>query len=230
VKQWSPLVLIIPALCRRYGMPPRGLVALTVAAVAVVVLLVASRLDPVGETPRPSEVAETSVPVPPPVTAGNRHTDMPAEDAAKLGIGAPIPSSSDICWQAETSAGLAQGCERTEVTPEARPPYIAPEIEGPPEVPAAPVVHAQGAALVMSSTAFCETSRMANGQPAYDGAVSSKVLPRGSSWRVLDGPMTGRVFLVADTGSLALFDISLPGRCAEAIAYGRRAIRIEEVR
>lgn len=79
----------------------------------------------------------------------------------------------------------------------------------------------------ISSTGYCETGVMANGQPAHDGAVSSKVLRRGSRWRVLTGPYAGRVFTVEDTGSLAIFDIAMPGRCAAAVAYGRREISIE---
>jgi hypothetical protein len=79
----------------------------------------------------------------------------------------------------------------------------------------------------ISSTAYCESGRMANGEIAHDGAVSSKVLARGTSWRVLSGPFAGRVFIVKDTGSLAFFDIAMPGRCEEAVRYGRRNIQIE---
>lgn len=90
----------------------------------------------------------------------------------------------------------------------------------------APVV-ATGAARSISSTAYCESGRMASGEYAYEGAVSSKVLPRGSRWRVLTGGFAGRVFTVKDTGALAYFDIALPGRCSEAVAYGRQTIQIE---
>jgi hypothetical protein len=80
----------------------------------------------------------------------------------------------------------------------------------------------------ISSTAYCETGRMANGEPAHDGAVSSKTLPRGSAWRVLSGPYEGRVLVVKDTGSKAYFDIAMPGDCAGAVQYGRRTIEIAE--
>lgn len=85
----------------------------------------------------------------------------------------------------------------------------------------------QGRAI--NSSAYCETGRMANGQFAHDGAVSSKILPRGSRWLVLDGRFAGRVFTVEDTGSLAIFDVALPGRCTAARAYGAPTIHIEEV-
>jgi hypothetical protein len=78
----------------------------------------------------------------------------------------------------------------------------------------------------ISSTAYCETGRMANGDLAHDGAVSSHQLPRGTRWEVLSGPYAGRVLTVADTGPLATFDIAMPGRCGDAIAYGRRSIEI----
>lgn len=86
-----------------------------------------------------------------------------------------------------------------------------------------------GSPQAVSSTAYCETGRMADGEYAHDGAVSSKVLPRGSSWRVLDGPLEGRTFVVEDTGPGAYFDVSMPGDCDGARAYGRRSIQIEAV-
>ncbi len=146
-------------------------------------------------------------------------------------MGEVTPSSTSttveaVCWQEETPAGFAQGCERptTSTAPgEAVVPASQLGFRIPAPEPTPPP-------LLVSSTAYCEAGRMANGELAHDGAVSSKILPRGSSWRVLDGPMTGRTYVVKDTGSLAFFDISFPGRCDEAIQYGRRAIRIEEVR
>jgi hypothetical protein len=92
-----------------------------------------------------------------------------------------------------------------------------------PEVPKP----ATTAPMTVSSTAYCETGRMANGELAYDGAVSSNFLPRGSVWRVLTGLFAGRTFTVKDTGPLASFDIAMPGRCADANRYGRHDIQIE---
>lgn len=80
--------------------------------------------------------------------------------------------------------------------------------------------------LTLSSTMYCEHGVMASGKYTHDGAVSSKVLPRGSRWRVLSGALAGRVFTVEDTGSLAIFDMWVPS-CATAIQYGRRPISIE---
>jgi hypothetical protein len=94
---------------------------------------------------------------------------------------------------------------------------------------APPAANPTGDTRSISSTGYCETGRMSNGEYAHDGAVSSHVLARGTSWRVLTGPYAGRVLIVKDTGPLAFFDIAMPGRCGEAIQYGRRQIQIEQV-
>jgi hypothetical protein len=110
--------------------------------------------------------------------------------------------------------------EQTTTTTTAPPATTAPTIPVPSKRP-------QGDDSTISSTAYCETGRMANGQLAHEGAVSSHVLPRGSRWRVLTGPYAGAVLIVEDTGPLATFDIAMPGRCDDAVAYGRRVIEIE---
>lgn len=66
---------------------------------------------------------------------------------------------------------------------------------------------------------------MANGERVHDGAVASHVLPRGSRWKVLDGPLAGRVFTVKDTGPKATFDVWMSS-CGAARQYGRRDIGI----
>jgi hypothetical protein len=114
--------------------------------------------------------------------------------------------------------------EQTTTTTTAPPPTSAPTTPVPSK---RPLSSTPGTVTSIVSTAYCETGRMANGEIAHDGAVSSHVLPRGSSWRVLDGPYSGRVLTVEDTGPLATFDIAMPGRCDDAIAYGRRVIEIE---
>ena len=84
--------------------------------------------------------------------------------------------------------------------------------------------------LTVDSTAYCLTGRMANGQPAYNGAVAMNGQPFGSRWRVLSGPLAGRVFVVADRihhGSD--FDVAMPGDCQQARAYGRRTITVERI-
>lgn len=84
---------------------------------------------------------------------------------------------------------------------------------------------ASGGVRVVSSTAFCLTGTMANGQRVFAGAVAMNGEPFGSRWRVVD---TGRVYVVADRiGHSSQFDIAMPGDCAGAIRYGRRTIRIE---
>lgn len=80
----------------------------------------------------------------------------------------------------------------------------------------------------VSSTAYCLKGRMANGQRVHNGAVASKILPRGSRWKVLSGSMRGRVFTVKDTGSKAYFDIWMSS-CRAARIYGRQRIQITRV-
>ena len=73
---------------------------------------------------------------------------------------------------------------------------------------------------------YCERGLMANRRVVHDGAVSSKVLGRGTRWRVLSGPHAGRIFVVEDTGAAAYFDM-WTSSCAAAVTYGRRPIQIE---
>lgn len=86
-------------------------------------------------------------------------------------------------------------------------------------------VQATGGVRTVSSTAYCLRGRMANGEYVHEGAVASRILPRGSAWRVLTGPLAGRVYVVKDTGGKAYFDIWFPS-CNAALAYGRRSIQI----
>lgn len=82
----------------------------------------------------------------------------------------------------------------------------------------------------MNSTAYCLTGTMKSGRAVYDGAVA---VPRsdwaalhGTSWRILDGPLVGKVVTVEDQiWHGAEFDIWMPS-CAAALAYGRHTIRI----
>jgi hypothetical protein len=96
--------------------------------------------------------------------------------------------------------------------------------------PHAPVRAVPGVRWV-SSTAYCLTGTMANGQRVYRGAVAMNGVPFGTKYRVLDGPLQGAVLTVSDRiGSGSSFDVAMPGDCPAARAYGRRRIRIEQVR
>lgn len=67
---------------------------------------------------------------------------------------------------------------------------------------------------------------MANGKTVHDGAVASNVLPMGSRWRVLGGPLDGRVFEVSDTGgSRVTFDVWMAS-CRQANIFGRPTLQI----
>lgn len=77
----------------------------------------------------------------------------------------------------------------------------------------------------MSSTAYCLTGTMADGQPAHYGAVASNLWPLGTHLRVAG---TGQTYVVEDrSGSSTQLDIAMPGDCSAAIAYGRRTVTVE---
>lgn len=132
---------------------------------------------------------------------------------------ATVPPAKD---QGPTPAALSEASPRAEILANPTPTTELPTVEPAPNPDSRET-------RTVSSTGYCETGRMADGEYAHDGAVSSKVLPRGSSWRVLDGPLEGRTFVVEDTGPGAYFDVSMPGDCDGARAYGRHSIQIEAV-
>lgn len=78
------------------------------------------------------------------------------------------------------------------------------------------------------STAYCHTGRMASGKQTYDGAVAMNGVRFGTKYRILRGPLEGKVVTVEDRhrpGSTE-FDFWMR-RCDAAIRYGRRVIQIE---
>lgn len=77
----------------------------------------------------------------------------------------------------------------------------------------------------MSSTAYCLTGAMASGRRTYRGAVASNDYPLGTRLRVSDGPYGAGVVTVEDRiGHGTELDFAMPGDCAGARAYGRRAV------
>ena len=83
----------------------------------------------------------------------------------------------------------------------------------------------------LSSTAYCETGLMANGQRAYRGAVAANHVPLGTRLHVSDSPYGPGWFTVADRyGHGTQLDFAMPGDCTGARAWGRRAIKILETR
>lgn len=76
----------------------------------------------------------------------------------------------------------------------------------------------------VSATAYCLTGTMANGEPAYDGAVASNLWPLGTELYVHE---LERTFTVADrVGHSSELDVAMPGRCGEAVAFGRRSLTV----
>lgn len=140
---------------------------------------------------------------------------LPSAERSRLAAeGTSVPTTTSTI-PTRAAGSPRPGRNRRPVRPVPNPPQVAPGTGG---------AATQGRRI--TSTAYCLTGTMANGQRVHDGAVASHVLPRGSSWRVLDGPLAGRTFTVEDTGPGATFDVWMSS-CAEARQYGRRDIGIE---
>lgn len=79
----------------------------------------------------------------------------------------------------------------------------------------------------VNSTAYCLRGRMANGEQVHDGAVAMNGVPFGTRFKVVSGPLAGRIFTVKDRiGHGSMFDVWM-GSCADALSYGRRSIQIQ---
>lgn len=90
-----------------------------------------------------------------------------------------------------------------------------------------PAVSSSTGGRRVSSTAYCLTGTMANGQRAARGYVAMNGVPMGSRWQVVE---TGATYTVGDRiGHSSQFDIAMPGDCAAARAYGRRTIHVRRV-
>lgn len=97
----------------------------------------------------------------------------------------------------------------------------------PPRGRALAVEASGGAGETVSSTAYCLTGAMADGSPARAGAVAANAWPLGTRLRVSPSPV-GEVVVVEDRiGSGSQLDFALPGDCAGARAWGRRAVSVE---
>lgn len=68
---------------------------------------------------------------------------------------------------------------------------------------------------------------MANGQPAYRGAVAANGWPLGTRLRVSPSPVGEEVVVADRVGAGSQLDFALPGDCAGARAWGRRAVVVE---
>lgn len=84
---------------------------------------------------------------------------------------------------------------------------------------------------LLSSTAYCETGLMANGQRTHRGAVAANTWPLGTVLHVSDSPYGPGTFVVADRyGWGTSLDFAIPGDCAAALRWGRQTVRVEVVR
>lgn len=122
----------------------------------------------------------------------------------------------DVDWHALRMAATTttQRASRSVSRPRPNPPDAAPSAGG-------------GDVRTVSSTAYCLTGTMANGQRVYRGAVAMNGVPMGSRWEVVE---TGAVYTVADRiGHGSGFDIWMAS-CDEARKYGRRTVVVRRVR
>lgn len=133
----------------------------------------------------------------------------------------PVGIASSPGGASRSTVTLAPDVTSTTTTRRRRPPSPR---NIPAEIPPAPAIR------TVESTAYCLTGQMANGDLVHDGAVAMNGVPFGARWRILSGPFSGRVLTVKDRiGHSSDFDVAMPGRCDEALGYGRRSIEIERV-
>lgn len=89
-----------------------------------------------------------------------------------------------------------------------------------------------GGPVATTSTNYCLTGTMANGERVRHGsvAVNSRDWPRrkGEIYLVMSGPNAGRFYEVRDHGPAAQFDMWEPS-CANARRYGSQKITIRRV-
>lgn len=82
----------------------------------------------------------------------------------------------------------------------------------------------------LSSTAYCETGLMANGQRTRRYVAAGNRWPLGTVLHVSDSPYGPGDFTVLDRiGHGSDLDFAMPGDCAGARAWGRRTVTVEVV-
>lgn len=86
-----------------------------------------------------------------------------------------------------------------------------------------------GRGVVVESTAYCLTGTMANGQRAHRGAVAANRWPLGTRLRVTPSPVGELVTVEDRIGHGSELDFAMPGDCAAARQWGRRAVTVEVV-
>lgn len=90
--------------------------------------------------------------------------------------------------------------------------------------------HPASPALRVHSTAYCLSGRMANGQYAHRGAAAMNGVPLGTRFRVMTGPLRGKILTVKDrVGHGSEFDVAMPNNCSSARRYGRRTVNLRRV-
>lgn len=159
---------------------------------------------------------------------GDIDTTPPAQRPTSLYAGNSTTTSTTTSSSTSTSSTTAASLIPPVSVERRRAPVRASRSTAGPR-PVSSLPAGTGAHRTVDSTAYCLTSRTADGGHGYVGSVAMNGQPFGSRWRVLTGPAAGRELVVTDRiGHGSSFDIWMPS-CAAADAYGRHNITIERV-
>lgn len=156
-------------------------------------------------------------------TKGPSHPPDPTTSTtASPSTSGPEPTTTEPQDDTEGRQETARVIHRTSTTRAARSTVRA-------STPSTAVVRPPSGTRTIAASAYCLRGTMANGRQVHDGAVASNVLPMGSKWRVLGGPLDGRVLTVEDTGGPRVTLDVWMASCHQAIVFGRPSLRIERV-
>lgn len=196
-----------PLRSRRARWTAISLVLLFVAVLATIVLL-AVTAEP-DETPTRPTSTSTS-----PTSTSPSSGPGPTSGTS--------PPSTEPQDDSQTMVAVAV-TRRTSTTRAAR---SRPPASAPSRATSTTVRTASSTSRKIGASAYCLRGGMANGRAVHDGAVASNVLPMGSRWRVLQGPLQGRIFEVEDTGGPRVtFDVWMAS-CRQAVVFGRPVLEI----
>lgn len=148
--------------------------------------------------------------------------------AAPSTTSAPTTSSTTSTTTPPATTVAARVCCAYTVERAARQRVPTTRAPAPPPPPASPAAPPAGAgASTVTSTAYCLTGTMASGRRTYRGAVAANAWPLGTRLWVSASPYGPGVFTVEDRiGHGSQLDFAMPGDCAGARQWGRRAVQV----
>ena len=158
--------------------------------------------------------------------------DFPADPAPKPTVEATATTETSLIPPVSIDYSTSTFPESSTTTTSAPPRTTTTRVSRgvprtPPPVTEPPAV--DGETRSIGASAYCLSGRMANGRQVHDGAVASVVLPMGSTWRIVQGKLEGKVLTVEDTGGpRATFDVWMAS-CSQAMAFGRPRLVIQRI-